>query len=273
MHDVSIAGRNKKVAETWNELTREQLLRLMPILYGAYTDLRRQRIDLLWVLLGINWALGLAITPEQYVLQLFPLTDFLLAETVGLTVQLLPSVELRWYQRRLWGPADAFRNLRFLEFVFADSYFVAHASTGDEQWLNRLLAVLYRPQRFPYRPNSAKYSGDRRQDFNESLVDARAQQLAELPMAEKLAILTWYRGCRQALEQRYPLVFTPDHEQQAADNSGGWAYVLREMSGAAFGSFDETGRQHLHTVLAKMEDDTRRALELQRQAKAQQAAY
>jgi dsDNA-binding SOS-regulon protein len=272
MHDVSIAGRKKKVAEAWNELTREQLLRLMPILYGAYTDLQRQRIELLWVLFGINWALGLAITPVQYV-QILPLTDFLLAETVGLTAQLLPSVQLRWYRLRLWGPSGGFRNLRFLEFVFADSYFMAYANSQEEQWLNRLLAVLYRPQRFPYFPNSVTYGGDRRQDFNENLIDARAQQLAQLPQAEKLAILTWYRGCRQALEQRYPHVFTPDHEQQATDNTGGWAHVLREMSGQAFGTVDETGRQHLHMVLAKMEEDSQRALELQRQAKAQQAAY
>jgi hypothetical protein len=272
MHNVFIAGRKKDVAESWNELTREQLLQLMPILYGAYTDLQRQRIELLWVLFGINWALGLAITPVQYA-QILPLTDFLLAETVGLTTQLLPSVQLRWYHRRLWGPADSLRNVSFLEFVFADSYFMAYANSQDEQWLHKLLAVLYRPQRFPYRPNSTTYGGDRRQDFNENLVEARAQQLAQLPMAEQRAILTWYRGCRQALEQKYPLVFTPEHEQQAVDNSGGWAHVLREMSGQAFGTLEQTGRENLHTVLAKMEDDTRRAQELQRQAKAQQAAY
>jgi hypothetical protein len=272
MHQVSLNGRPKPVPEIWNELTRQQLLRLMPILYGRYTDANRQQLEALWVLLGIGWALGLAITPVQYC-QIKWLADFLLAESVGLTVQLLPFVDTHWYRRRLWGPAEAFRNLRFLEFVFADSYFVAYVNSQDEQWLDRLLAVLYRPQRFPYRPNSTNYGGDRRQDFNENLIEARALQLAKLPRTEKLAILTWYRGCRQALEQKYPLVFTPDNERQAADNSGGWAHVLREMSGQAFGTLDETGRQHLHTVLAKMEDDSRRAQELQRQAKAQQTAY
>lgn len=274
MHDVSLNGQAKKVAATCDELSRWQLLRLMPVLYGPYySDAYRPRLEILRVLLGISPALTLRITPVQWC-QLLWLTDFLLSEQLVFTRQLLPWARARWWGRRRYGPADGLSNVRFLEFVFADSYFVAFAQSQDEKYLHRLLSVLYRPQRRPYRPRAANYGGDRREDFNENLVGERAGRwAARLPQAQQLAILTWYRGCRHALERRYPLVFTPANEDKASENAGGWAYVLREMSGAAFGNFEETGRQHLHTVLSKMEDDTRRAQELQRQAEAQRTSY
>lgn len=272
MNELSLNGRLKDVAGSWNELSREQLLRLVPVLYRPYTDIQRQRIDLLCILFGINAVFALRITPVQFC-QILWLTDFLLGEKVELTVQLLPWVRVRWYQRKLYGPAAGLSNLRFLEFVFADSYFMAYSQSQDSQWLHKLLAVLYRPQRDRYRPSAVDYGGDRRQDFNENLVDERVPDVARLPLAVQLAILTWYRGCRHALEQEFPLVFTPANENTASDSPGGWGYVLREMSGAAFGSFDETGRQYLHTVLSKMEDDTRRAMALQRQAEAQKGSY
>lgn len=272
MHVLILNGRRKDVAATWNELNRAQLLELMPVLYGQFTDHYQQKIELLAILFGINRLFALRITAVQFC-QILWMTDFLIGEHVGLTEQQLPSVRPRWYGRKLYGPASGFDNLRFLEFVFADSYFVAYSQSQEVKYLHQLLAVLYRPQRARYRPSAADYGGDRREDFNENLVDERVAEVARLSSAEQLAILTWYRGCRHALELQYELVFTPANETQAADNPGGWGYVLREMSGAAFGSFEETGRQHLHTVMAKMEDDTRRAKELQRQAQAQQNSY
>ena len=271
MHTLQLDGRPKQVAATWDELSREQLLRLMPVLYHAYASKYEQLIELLAILFGINVVFALRFTPVQ-ILEVKWMTAFLLGEHVGLTRQLLPWLRGKWYQRPLYGPADSLSNVRFLEFVFADSYFVAYASSQEQQYLDRLLAVLYRPQRWPHRPRAADYGGDRRQEFNENLVESRLARVAALRPAEKLAVLTWYRGCRHALELRFPLVFTPANEETASRQAGGWDYVLREMSGQAFGSFEETGRQHLHTVLAKMEDDSARAQELQRQAEAQKTS-
>jgi hypothetical protein len=129
------------------------------------------------------------------------------------------------------------------------------------------LAVLYRPQRRPYRPTSPSYGGDRRQDFNENLLELNEQRVAPLPQATKLAVFTWYRGCRQALQHAYPLVFEVATDQ--AVSTGGWDKVLREMSGETFGDFESTGRQLVHQILAKMQDDAVRAKELLRQQREQ----
>jgi hypothetical protein len=268
MHELDFNGQVKPVAGTWDELSREQVRLLMPILYGAYTDANQQRIELLEVLLGVSRPLILRLTAVQ-LLEIFWLTDFLLLEPVTRTLQVLPSVKPARLMPSYYAPADELSNISFLEFAFADAYFVAYANSGEAQWLDQLVATLYRRAR-RYREGLAV--GDRRLPFNENLIEVEAGRLARLPKLSKLAIATWYRGCRHALEQRYPLVFTAAGEQQDKGHPDGWGYVLREMSGQAFGNYTETGRQLAHQVLAKMNDDLTRAQELERQAKAQQAA-
>lgn len=266
MHDVEFAGKAKKVAATWDELSRRQLVLLLPILYGNYPDANQQRIEVLEVLLGVSRPLLLRLTAVQ-LLQVFWLTDFLLVEPITLTRQLLPDVKPARLLPTYYGPAAELANVSFLEFAFADAYFVAYANSQQAQWLDQLVATLYRPGR---RMAEALAAGDRRQPFNEHLIEVQAGRLARLPRLTRLAIFTWYRGCRHALEQRYAHVFTPANQEQAKGHPDGWAYVLRELSGQAFGNYAETGRQLAHQVLAKMNDDLARAEQLQREQAAQQ---
>ncbi|MGI4873361.1 MAG: hypothetical protein ACRYFX_19560 [Janthinobacterium lividum] len=272
MHSVQIGTQRKHVAATWNELSPEQLLRLLPVLYGHYPNETAQRLHLLPVLLGITPLSLLRFTPVQLV-EIKWLADFLLTGPVTLTTQLLPQLNGRWYQRPLWGPADELGGVCFLEFAFADAYFVAFANDQQQdKWLDHLVAALYRPQRRPYRPQAPDYAGDRREPFNEHLLDSRLPRVARLPRLVKLAVFTYYRGCRHALEQRYPHVFTPAQQGEAQAHPDGWAHVLRELSGQAFGNYAETGRQALDVVLAKMNDDLARAEQLRREHEAQQHA-
>ena len=263
MHDVRIDGRHRPVAATWNELPRRQLLRVVVLLYSRHENELQLRFKLLAVLLQVPLATVVSLfTPEQ-IIQLKWLTDFVLGE-LTLTAQALPWLRRprTWFHPlppRWWGPRENFRNLRLLEFIFADAYFVAYARTAEPTWLDQLVAVLYRPQRRPYRPRAVAYGGDRRQDYNPVHLAARAAQVAHLPLATKLAVLTWYRGCRLQLERDYARVFTPAHEQAAAQSSDGWAHVAREMSGTIFGTLEQTERSLVRDVLARMEDDARRA--------------
>jgi hypothetical protein len=263
VHDVIIDGRHRPVPATWNEIPRKLLLRVVATLYGRHENELQLRLKLLAILLRVPLLTVLTFTPVQ-LCQIKWLTDFVLGE-LTLTAQALPWLRRprTWYHPlpgRWWGPRENFRNLRFLEFIFADAYFVAYArDPAATQWLDLLVAVLYRPQRRPYRPRAVDYAGDRREDFNPVHRDARAAQVAHLPLAAKLAVFTWYRGCRLQLERDYARVFTPANEAAAAQASDGWAHVAREMSGTIFGTLEQTERTLVRDVLARMEDDARRA--------------
>lgn len=277
MHDVQIDGRHRAVAKTWNELTRPQLLGVVSVLYSSNADETQLRIRLLAVLLGVPLATVVLRFTAVQILEIRWLTDFVL-ESVGLTAQLLADVWVpgwrHWLCGRYWGPRESLRNVSFAEFIFADAYFVAYAKGQEPAHLDLLVAVLYRPQRRPYRPRAADYGGDRRQDFNEHLVPPRARALTQLPREQKLAVLTWYRGCRQQLEADFPLVFQAAPEADAsAPATAGWGQVLRELSGQAFGTLKETAQQPIRLVLAKMQDDAWRTQELARQAKENAPRY
>jgi hypothetical protein len=194
MHDIEFDGKAKKVAATWDELSRRQLELLLPILYGNYSDANQLRIEVLEVLLGVSRPLLLRLT-DVHLVQVFWLTDFLLAEPITLTRQLLPEVKPARLLPTYYGPAAELANVSFLEFAFADAYFVAYANSQQVEWLDQLVATLYRPGR---RMVEALAAGDRRQPFNEHVIEAQAGRLARLPRLTRLAILTWYRGCAGA---------------------------------------------------------------------------
>ncbi|MBC6988573.1 hypothetical protein [Hymenobacter sp. BT491] len=272
MVDVEIGRRRRKVAQTWNELTGPQLLQVCQV-YGLAFDTPGPRYKaLLRILFAVPNRVMNRINVVQFV-DLKPLATFLLDPTKGrpLTDQLLPRLPTcSWAQLwagvrsrtpHLYGPRDSFRNLTFAEFIFADTFFLRYLQTNEEAWLNKLVAVLYRPQREDYRPHAASYGGDRREDFNEHLLDARAGYMARVPHYVKLAVLLYYQGCRRELERRYQRVFEGDTNQKAA--LSGWEAVLHNLADGVH-RVEATAGQSLHNVMREMQ----RVLENYDRAKA-----
>ena len=254
VRSVLIGRHRRQVATAWNELTCDQLRRVAQ-LHGQAFERPAARLDaLLAVLLAVPRRAFARLTLVQRV-ELRPLVAFLHAPTAHapLTAQLLPCLTLPWRhalrQRRYYGPREAFRNVRFDEFIHADTCYLRYLQTSEARWLDQLVAVLYRPQRAGYRPRAAAYQGDRRTDFNEHLLPARAARLAHLPPADKYAVLLYYRGCRQLLEQRYDYVFSGDTNQRAARH--GWLEVLHELAGGVH-RLNATAHQGLANVLREM---------------------
>lgn len=255
MNTLQLGADPFRVPSTWNELTRPQLLAVLRLLYGPEHPHLPLKLRLLSALSGVPLARLLGL-PAVQVVQLYALTDFVFDEEHRLTEQLLPRLKVG---RTQWaGPRSSLRNLLFGEFIFADTYFRAWATHRSAQALNLFLAVLYRPQVRGLSPRDPRWQGDPREPFNEHRTEYLAGQLAGLPDEQKLAVATWYRGCRGQLEQEFPEVFDAHQEEGAARSTGGdWGRVLRKLAGGAFGPLEQTARQHARTVLAEMQDAAR----------------
>jgi len=253
MLDAQFGRHRCRLATKWNELTGAQLLAVVAVRQRPFAQPTQLADALLEILLALPARAFARLNLVQRV-ELRPLTRFLATTAPPLTAQLLPSLTLPYLPfieqpQHFHGPREAFRNLRFDEFIFADSYYLRYLQTQEATWLDQLVAVLYRPERRPYRPRAVDYAGDRREDFNEHLVPARARQLARLPLATKQAVLLYYQGCRRLLEQRYEYVFSDDNTAKAGHS--GWQEVLHELAGGVH-RLEATAQQGLANVLREM---------------------
>jgi hypothetical protein len=250
MIPATIGPHQRDLALTWNELTGRQLLEVARTLSTGYQREAIQLDALLAALLQIPRRDFRQLNVVQRV-HLRPYVQFLHAPTdhPPLTAQLLPVLKVA--KQFYYGPREAFRNLRFDEFIFADTYYLRYLQTGGEHYLDQLVATLYRPERAGYDPTAVDYAGDRRQDFNEHLVLARSLRLATLPDHYKQAVLLYYRGCRRLLEQRYEYVFSSDNTTKAGASATGWQDVLHGLAGGVH-RLETTARQGLHNVLREM---------------------
>ena len=256
MLPVTFARRAYQVATAWNELTRAQLLRITWLHGQKFTSDRALDDAFRAVLLQAPARVLSRLNAVQRVeLRRLVPVRFLRepAEYAPFTEQLLEYLPyLKWWQglgARYYGPRAGFRNLRFAEFIFADAYFLRYLQAGDETQLDRLVATLYRPQRAGYAPLAPDYAGDRREDFNEHLLEARARAVAKQAHHVKYAVLLWYAGCRRQLETRFEYVFTDANKATAS--KAGWGDVLHQMAGSVR-AIDATADQYLLTVLREM---------------------
>ncbi len=62
-----------------------------------------------------------------------------------LTRQLIPSIRVG--KTRLYGPSDKMKNITSGEYAKAEHRYLAFIQSGDEKYLNEMIAVLYRPRR------------------------------------------------------------------------------------------------------------------------------
>ncbi|MDO7849238.1 hypothetical protein Q5H92_22935 [Hymenobacter sp. M29] len=265
MLNVEFGRRLYLVPSAWNELSRRQLLQITRLHGQGFASDRALDDAFRRVILGVPGRLWARLNGVQRVeLRHLVPVRFLRepADFAPLTEQLLPHLPyLKWYQGlgcRYFGPRENFRNLSFAEFIFADAFFLRYLQTNDETQLDRLVATLYRPQRAGYAPLAPDYAGDRREPFNENLLDARARHVARLEHHVKYAVMLWYRGCRKALETRFEYVFTGENNRKAS--AGSWADVLHELAGGVH-RIDATAGQHLLTVLREMNRVLRQAEE------------
>ncbi|WP_201979376.1 hypothetical protein [Hymenobacter rubidus] len=264
METLQIGTTTRQVPSTWNELTRPQLRQVLAELYAGPPA--GSRLRLLAILTGFRLPL-LSGLPADVLAQLLPLTDFVLSEDHCLTAQLLPTLKVPGRHvtepvATLHGPRASLSNVTFGEFIFADTFFLQyHLATKKARlnnratYLDQFLAVLYRPSKRNPNPEAPDWNGDVRIAFNENHLEARTPRLAPVPDLDKLAVLTWYRGCRQQLASEFPDVFTVADEHEAGPQKAPeWERVLRKLSGGVFGPVQQTATQPLRLVLAEMQD-------------------
>jgi hypothetical protein len=124
-----------------------------------------------------------------------------------LTKQILPQITVskgNFYHPKttLIGPRDELINLTFEEFIPSDFMYRMYIKTQEEEYLNKLIAILYRPK-------AKQVNGiDRREPFiDDESIEQRANLIAHLPITQRLIIFGFYDGCQKELIEKNPDLF------------------------------------------------------------------
>lgn len=170
---------------------------------------------------------------------------------------------------KLHGPAAALQNCTYEEvFVHAQNALLEFSATGEEETLDRLVAVLYRPLLDGKRPK-----------FDPEKIEEHLPLVKNLLPEVKFGIYLFFASCQKFITTATDLdigggnrvniaqLFKPDPGQKKARGIGpvGIIYSLAETG--VFGNAKETASQGVYDVLIRMVQLHEQAKEMKKNAK------
>lgn len=265
---MTIIEINKKlytVPTCWNELSRKQLLQVMECLFIKEQDVNQGRLQLLKILSGMSWWQFFR-APVAGMIEFFYLTDFIISERTNLTKQILEQYG------GLYGPASDFDNLLMSELALCDNLFMRWSEEREKtEYLDELISILYRPVRkgtwLKGYNKKVNPEGDVREEFNQHTCLYRAgRQIKRWPLSVKLAIATWYDGCRWQMVDENEEVFGGSGENDVS-KYGLVSVMLSVAETGTFGDFNKVEKQFVKTVMMQLNDSIARAKAMEKQMK------
>lgn len=250
---------NCKVPERWHELERKQFASIIQVMNFRKADKHTIAISLVALLFGKeNFHILTGLT-DDLLCALVPLTNFLVEEKPEVK-NFFPELKIR--KKKSLAPADDLSNITFGEWCFIFQFYQYYQIDQDVSWLNKLIAVLYRPADPEQDPDSAKFKGDLREVFNENLISKRAKDVAAIEKKYKDAVLAWFILAIHQVMDRRPNVFPASAENdpeapavtEQPDQSRTWMSIFRELLGPKWGTAEQLKNTNAMFVLDALEE-------------------
>jgi hypothetical protein len=251
MQQVTLNTSTVSIAEEWNELTKNQLLKIINLLFDKdlVMSMSNWRYGVLFQLLKIKFYnlrflwLFMNLPKSDIVIALFPLMAWVEKKNT-LTDFKIKSFTIKGV--KYYPPEDGLINLTLDEFSSLEPLYTKYQKTKDVDYLDGLVGILYRKKRKKYNPHSLAYKGDIREDFNEHLIPYLSEAAEELPLREKQLIYLTYEGGRNKIIANCPHLFTSSEDKKQAKDFGFGGLIL-ELSGNKFGDFEKTKQTNIIT--------------------------
>lgn len=171
---------------------------------------------------------------------------------------------------KLHGPGDGFRNMSGGEFLFAETYYFAYLKDKDPEDLNKFIASIFRDKksllnRIAISIGLAKTTiKDIRTEFDETLINARAKLLENLPHETKEAIRYNYGAVRKDMTNGLKYLFPKKNETAEAQRRGekkekeipvpDWAtWFWKLADGSSDEAFDRIANSRVRNILKKID--------------------
>ena len=232
--------KNKKVviAESWDEITTKQYLKIVKLLHAGILDPNLASDKALYILSGIP-LLFFFLIPVEIRQRMHEHCAWIFTQK-NLSKQLLPSY------KKFFGPASEFDNLTMNEHHAAEMAYYGLKQEIHIDYLNELIAILYRPGKKDY-DRKLNPDGDERIAFNPNETEWIKKKIKKWPLNIKRAILMWYDGCRQQLEEMYQPAFNAAEGGNAKDYYDGMYGMMRGIAEKkTYGDFKDVGNMNVH---------------------------
>jgi hypothetical protein len=159
-----------------------------------------------------------------------------------------------------------------VEYALASVYFHQFAKPQAPQLtaLDQLVATLCRPVAVGVDENDPQWDGQYREKYNAKLAEARARELADLPIALKMVVLHRFLDAERFIHRAYADLFKkpePAGEGPApkAKPTGDGTQVLEVLADLAeqgtYGTYEQASYTRLHTVFFNLAKKARRRRE------------
>lgn len=240
-------------------MNADQLLQVMNILFLKKYKAEQILLKLLKVLTGaktshfFKWDV---MEAEEF----FYLTVFVIQQDMVFTKNHLPLYQ--YSHTEFYGPSDFLDNLRMKEFTLTEDLYTRwfDSEKQDTEVLNDLVAILYRPAPAKY-DHQMNPDGDHREKFNQNISSHYAKTyVCQWPMDVKLAIATWYGGCRLHIVKNNPDVFEGGSGDPA--RYGLVSVMLNIAEGHVFGDFEKVEDQYVNLVMMQLNESVDKAKRL-----------
>jgi hypothetical protein len=173
----------------------------------------------------------------------------------------------------LYGPETGLANCSFWEFIKAEKYYLNYTKTQDKEWLNKMIATLYRPKKTEY---NKFIDTDIRIPLSDQGIRHHLREVEKTDLETKLTILKWFDSCRNSLAKNFPLVFSQPKENHKTTNpiamlsqgpskGGGWMQLISELAGS-MDNYEKIGNTNLIIALTDITHRIKKSNEAKAQA-------
>lgn len=224
MNQVQIDHFHRSLPSAWNELTGRQLLYVSRLFQEKLT-IADFRVRVLREFLSVKTKVFRRIDPEDAFV-LCDTLDFLTKE-LNLTRNVIPVIKTG--TKKYYGPADAMTNCTFGEFTLASLALEEYHKSGDENHLDQLVAILYRPKKtFWFIKRHFTDHQDPRVRFMNRSLKKRTTKMAKVDQCIKYSVSLFFSGVLNSLTSLYPYVYRQNDDFNSQDN--GWATLIISLA-------------------------------------------
>jgi hypothetical protein len=273
MHTINIGRSSYLIPSKWDELNEKQLKQMTKLIQLNHDPIDLAKILFLIQTLSLPWWQKIKL---QYFYFFQANTeergDLLYCTRSFEEFRMITSQKIKYIRCtfvRLYGPDSGLANCTFWEYIKAEQYFLNYLEKKDPIWLDKLVAVLYRPSIEKFNPSIHE---DRRIPLNDVSVRYRTKQMEKVSAETKVAVLIWFDGCRSSLIKNFPIVFkkpsatqnTQSPKAQSGAASQSWMNLISELAGS-MDNYEKIGATNLYTALTDISHRIKKSQDLARQ--------